>query len=134
MSDLNTLIGAHWQAKVNLEAAKKAEKDARDALSDFLNKGEQSLKNHTLTLSGGWKLKHEVARTLKVNKSHEAYSSLPTLLTTDQLNALVREKKTLEYSYSAFMSLPQELIAELSQFISVNEAVAIKYDQPTDNR
>lgn len=134
MSDLNTLIGAHWQAKVNLEAAKKAEKDARDALSDFLNKDEQSLKNHTLTLSGGWKLKHEVARTLKVNKSHEAYSSLPTLLTTDQLNALVREKKTLEYSYSAFMSLPQELIAELSQFISVNEAVAIKYDQPTDNR
>lgn len=134
MSDLNTLIGAHWQAKVNLEAAKKAEKDARDALSDFLNKDEQSLKNHTLTLSGGWKLKHEVARTLKVNKSHEAYSSLPTLLTTEQLNALVREKKTLEYSYSAFMSLPQELIAELSQFISVNEAVAIKYDQPTDNR
>lgn len=134
MSDLNTLIGAHWQAKANLEAAKKAEKDARDALSDFLNKDEQSLKNHTLTLSGGWKLKHEVARTLKVNKSHEAYSSLPTLLTTDQLNALVREKKTLEYSYSAFMSLPQELIAELSQFISVNEAVAIKYDQPTDNR
>ena len=53
MSDLNTLIGAHWQAKVNLEAAKKAEKDARDALSDFLNKDEQSLKNHTLTLSGG---------------------------------------------------------------------------------
>ena len=134
MSDLNTLIGAHWQAKANLDAAKKAEKDARDALSDFLNKDEQSLKNHTLTLSGGWKLKHEVARTLKVNKSHEAYSSLPTLLTTDQLNALVREKKTLEYSYSAFMSLPQELIAELSQFISVNEAVAIKYDQPTDNR
>lgn len=134
MSDLNTLISAHWQAKANLEAAKKAEKDARDALSDFLNKDEQSLKNHTLTLSGGWKLKHEVARTLKVNKSHEAYSSLPTLLTTDQLNALVREKKTLEYSYSAFMSLPQELTAELSKFISVNEAVAIKYDQPTDNR
>ena len=134
MSDLNTLIGAHWQAKANLEAAKKAEKDARDALSDFLNKDEQSLKNHTLTLSGGWKLKHEVARTLKVNKSHEAYKSLPTILTPEQLDALVREKRTLEYNYSAFVALPKEIIEQLTPFISVNEAVAIKYDQPTDNR
>lgn len=134
MSDLNTLIGAHWHAKVNLEAAKKAEKDARDALSDFLNKDEQSLKNQTLKLSGGWKLKHEVTRTLKVNKSHEAYKNLPTLLTTVQLNSLVRKKEELTFSYIAFMALPKELIEELSKFISVNEAVAIKYDQPTDNR
>lgn len=134
MSDLNTLISAHWQAKANLEAAKKAEKDARDALSDFLNKDDQSLKNHTLTLSGGWKLKHEVARTLKVNKSHEAYKSLPTILTPEQLNGLVRKKEELIFNYSAFMALPQEVIEQLTPFISVNEAVAIKYDQPTDNR
>lgn len=134
MSDLNTLISAHWQAKANLEAAKKAEKDTRDALSDFLNKDEQSLKNHTLTLSGGWKLKHEVARTLKVNKSHEAYKSLPTILTPEQLNSLVRKKEELVFNYSAFTSLPQEIIEQLTPFISVNEAVAIKYDQPTDNR
>lgn len=134
MSDLNTLISAHWQAKANLEAAKNAEKDARDALSDFLNKDEQSLKNHTMTLSGGWKLKHEVARTLKVNKSHEAYKSLPTILTPEQLNSLVRKKEELVFNYSAFMSLPQEIIEQLTPFISVNEAVAIKYDQPTDNR
>lgn len=134
MSDLNTLISAHWQAKANLDAAKKAEKDTRDALSDFLNKDEQSLKNHTLTLSGGWKLKHEVARTLKVNKSHEAYKSLPTILTPEQLNSLVRKKEELVFNYSAFTSLPQEIIEQLTPFISVNEAVAIKYDQPTDNR
>lgn len=134
MSDLNTLISAHWQARANLEAAKKAEKDTRDALSDFLNKDEQSLKNHTLTLSGGWKLKHEVARTLKVNKSHEAYKSLPTILTPEQLNSLVRKKEELVFNYSAFTSLPQEIIEQLTPFISVNEAVAIKYDQPTDNR
>lgn len=134
MSDLNTLISAHWQAKANLEAAKKAEKDTRDALSDFLNKDEQSLKNHTLTLSGGWKLKHEVARTLKVNKSHESYRCLPTILTPEQLNGLVRKKEELIFNYSAFMSLPQEVIEQLTPFISVNEAVAIKYDQPTDNR
>lgn len=134
MSDLNTLISAHWQAKANLDAAKQAEKDARDALSDFLNKDEQSLKNHTLTLSGGWKLKHEVARTLKVNKSHEAYKSLPTILTPEQLNSLVRKKEELVFNYSAFTSLPKEIIEQLTPFISVNEAVAIKYDQPTDNR
>lgn len=134
MSDLNTLISAHWQAKANLEAAKKAEKDTRDALSDFLNKDEQSLKNHTMTLSGGWKLKHEVTRTLKVNKSHEAYKSLPTLLTPEQLNNLVRKKEELAFNYSAFVALPQEIIEQLTPFISVNEAVAIKYDQPTDNR
>ena len=134
MSDLNTLISAHWQAKANLEAAKKAEKDARDALSDFLNKGEQSLKNHTMTLSGGWKLKHEVVRTLKVNKSHEAYKSLPTILTPEQLNSLVRKKEELAFNYSAFVALPKEIIEQLTPFISVNEAGAIKYDQPTDNR
>lgn len=134
MSELDTLIAAHWQAKHALEQAKTAEEQARNALSNFLCKQDDGLKNKTMNLSGGWKLKQEIARTLRVNKKHEDYSKLPTLLNTDELNALVKKQEKLEFSYSAYISLPIEKRQELAKFITVNEAVAIKYEQKVDNR
>lgn len=134
MSDLNTYIAEHWQAKAALDAAKEREKKARDALSDFLCKDEVSLKNKTLDLSAGYKLKHEVTRSLKVDKSHAAYREMPSVLTPEQLNKLVKEKKTLEFNYTTYKSLPTDVVEFLSQFMTVNDAVAIKYETKTDNR
>lgn len=134
MSDLNTLIGAHWNAKAALEAAKLAEQRAREALSAFLCKDEDSIKNKTLPLQGGWKLKQEVSRSLRVNKSHEDYKHLSTILTPAQLNAVVKQKQLLDFSYSGYKALPTELHEALSPFITVVDSVAIKYEQIADAR
>lgn len=134
MSDLNTLITEHWNAKAALDAAQQREKAAREALSSFLCKDEGSLKNKTLNLSGGYKLKHEVSRTIKIDKSHEGYRQLPTLLNTEELNNFVKTKSVTEFSYSGYRSLPDEAKSKLTGFVSVNEAVAIKYETATDNR
>lgn len=134
MSDLNTLISAHWQAQVNLAHAKEAERKARDELSNFLCNDAEGLRNHTMTLSGDYKLKHEVLRTLRINKSHEDYKNVPHILTPEQLNALVNRKEVIEFRYGAFNKLPEDIKSELSKFVTVNEAVTIKYEQSTDNR
>lgn len=134
MSDLNTLIQVHWNAKAALEAATFAEREARTALSEFLCKDEVGLKNKTMNLSGGYKLKHEVARTVNVKKSHADYSELPRILTPEQLNAFVRKKEVLEFSLSGYTRLPDEARAKMATFASIKESVTIKYETTTDDR
>lgn len=134
MSDLNTLITEHWNAKAALDVAKEREKLARQALADFLCKDEESLKNKTMALSGGWKLKQEILRTVRIDKSHEDYKKMPTIMSPDLFNKLVKTKQSIEISYAVFKTLPDEIKAEVSKYLSVNEAISIKYEQPTDNR
>lgn len=134
MSDLNELISKYWHAKEALRIAKENEVAARIELSDALCAGEATLKNKTITLSGGWKMTHEVQRTVKADKSSPDYSSLPTLLGPESFNRLAKEKKVIEFSLSGYNSLTAEQKAQIAGCIRVNESVAIKFDQQVDNR
>ena len=134
MSELNTLLQTHWSAQQQLQAAKTAEAVARNALVDFLCKDEAALKNKTVNLSGGHKLKLTINRTLRIDKAHEQYKNLPTLVSTEVFNKLCKTKKVTEFSYSAYRDFKPEIQAVLSQFITVNEVASVVYEAPTDNR
>lgn len=139
-TNLNEAIQLHWNARYALDAAKEAERQAREWLADFMCLQEDGYKNKTLRMGDGSKIELTVQRGIRLPASSEQYRSLPSMVnkvegfTSEKLNAFIKTKHTTELSYSGYKNLPASVKEILAPVLTTTESLAVKYVPATDNR
>lgn len=138
--DLNGALALYWQEKQWLADAKERERQSREWLADLLCAADDDYVNKTLDLADGWKLKLEVQRVVKVDKSDERYKMLPAQIKTDtdfsatQFNEFCKVTQDIKFNLTGYRKLPQRIKDYLGAAAMEASNYTIKFEPPKENR